>query len=345
VSTENPSRSIDTHLLATQLSVLVLQYAESCQVEPTAVMHGTGLSSADLEDDDTWISYRQATQIIDNALRLTGNPALGLEVGAREELDAFGILGYAMLSSATLAEALEVGEKYQRTAQTLCDVKLEEGDGNIAIQAAPPFVLSTSQYRFGIEELFSGVISISRILTGEEVRPNEIHLAYAEPDYTEAYRQFFCCPVVFDSLENSMVLSRKVLELPITQANKFNARMSEKLCQEILHKYIGEEGLTTRIRHIILQVPGEFPDEEAVAAELALSARSLRRKLGELGTSYRDLREQVRSDLAQQYLRNSNMSVDQVAYLLGYTETTNFRRAFKRWLGVSPREYRNRPGG
>jgi AraC-like DNA-binding protein len=142
-----------------------------------------------------------------------------------------------------------------------------------------------------------------------------------------------------------MVLSRKVLELPITQANKFNARMSEKLCQEILHKYIGEEGLTTRIRHIILQVPGEFPDEEAVAAELALSARSLRRKLGELGTSYRDLREQVRSDLAQQYLRNSNMSVDQVAYLLGYTETTNFRRAFKRWLGVSPREYRNRPGG
>jgi AraC-like DNA-binding protein len=344
VSTENPGRSIDTHLLPTQVSMLVLQYAESRQVEPNAVMHGTGLSSADLEDDDTWISYRQATQIIDNALRLTDNPALGLEVGAREELDAFGILGYAMLSSSTLAEALEVGEKYQRTAQTLCDVKLEEGDGHMAIKAAPHFVLPTHQYRFAIEELFSGIMNIIRIFSGKAIGPDEVHLAYAEPDYTEAYLQFFSCPVVFDSLENSMVLSRKVLELPIMQANKFNARMSEKLCQEIMHKYIGEEGLTTRIRHIILQVPGEFPDEEAVAAELALSARSLRRKLGELGTSYRNLREQVRSDLAQQYLRNSSLSVDQVAYLLGYTETTNFRRAFKRWLGVSPREYRNRPG-
>jgi AraC-like DNA-binding protein len=141
-----------------------------------------------------------------------------------------------------------------------------------------------------------------------------------------------------------MVFSREVVELPVMHANKFNARMSEKLCQDILRKYIGEEDLAMQIRHIMLQVPGQFPDEEAVANALALSGRTMRRKLGDLGTSYRDLREQVRSELAQQYLRNTNMSVDQVAYLLGYTETTNFRRAFKRWLGVSPREYRNRPG-
>ena len=116
--------------------------------------------------------------------------------------------------------------------------------------------------------------------------------------------------------------------------------MSEKLCQEILRKYIGEENLSTRIRHIILRVPGEFPDEAAVADALALSGRTLRRQLGKLGTSYRQLLDQVRSDLAQQYLANSSLSVEQVALLLGYTETTNFRRAFKRWLGVSPRDYR-----
>ena len=77
-----------------------------------------------------------------------------------------------------------------------------------------------------------------------------------------------------------------------------------------------------------------------MADVLAMSGRTLRRQLSALGSSYRQLLDQVRSDLARQYLENSNMSVEQVAQLLGYTETTNFRRAFKRWLGVSPRDYR-----
>jgi hypothetical protein len=98
-----------------------------------------------------------------------------------------------------------------------------------------------------------------------------------------------------------MVLKSKQLDLPILQANKFNARMSEKLCEEILHKYIGEEDLTTRIRHIILRVPGKFPDETTVADALAVSGRTMRRQLSALGTSYRELLDQVRSDLAQQF--------------------------------------------
>ena len=137
-----------------------------------------------------------------------------------------------------------------------------------------------------------------------------------------------------------MVLNRRLLEIPVLQANKFNAKMSEKLCQEITQKYLGEEDLATRIRHIILRVPGEFPSEAAVADALAVSGRTLRRRLGDRGTSFRDLLDQVRSDLAQQYLRNSTPSVEQIAQLLGYSETTNFRRAFKRWIGLSPREYR-----
>jgi len=108
-----------------------------------------------------------------------------------------------------------------------------------------------------------------------------------------------------------------------------------KLCAEILRKYIGEEDLTTRIRHFILRVPGEFPDEAAVADALAVSGRTMRRQLSTLGTSYREVLDQVRSDLAQQYLQNSSLKVEQVGELLGYTETTNFRRAFKRWLGMS----------
>lgn len=210
------------------------------------------------------------------------------------------------------------------------------------ISAATPFVLKPSGYRFTIEELFSGLMELIRSLSGEELFPEEIHCAYGDPGYREHYESVFRCPVHFNSSGNRMVLSSKLLALPILQANKFNARMSEKLCEDILRKYIGEEDLTTRIRHIILRVPGEFPDEATVADALAMSGRTMRRQLSVLGTAYRELLDQVRSDLARQYLENSNLSVEQVAHLLGYTETTNFRRAFKRWLGVSPRDYRTR---
>ena len=185
-------------------------------------------------------------------------------------------------------------------------------------------------------------MELIRSLSGEELFPEEIHCAYGDPGYREHYESVFRCPVHFNSSGNRMVLSSKLLALPILQANKFNARMSEKLCEDILRKYIGEEDLTTRIRHIILRVPGEFPDEATVADALAMSGRTMRRQLSVLGTAYRELLDQVLSDLARQYLENSNLSVEQVAHLLGYTETTNFRRAFKRWLGVSPRDYRTR---
>lgn len=338
----NAMRSIDTLLLPTQQSLLLLQHLQCSGIEPGAVLYGTGLSQADLENDDTWISYRTTMQIIQNAYRLSGRPALGLEIGNVEDISTYGILGYAMLSCATVEEALRVGEKYQRTAQNLCDVMLEEEQDKITIHAATPFVLNLRQHHFAIEELFAGVMEVVRALTGESVYPEEVRCAYARPEHAGVYSSTFCCPVNFNSAGNAMVLGRKLLDLPVRQANKFNARMSEKLCQEITRKYIGEEDLATRIRHIILLVPGEFPSETAVADKLAVSGRTMRRQLGELGTSYRYLLDQVRSDLAQQHLSNSTLSVEQIAQLLGYTETTNFRRAFKRWLGLSPSEYRFR---
>jgi AraC-like DNA-binding protein len=336
------TRSIGTMMLPTQQSILLLQVIEQWGTNPASALHGTGLKMTDLEDDDTWISYRQTMHIVDNAYKLTGCDSLGLDVGSAEDISTFGILGYAMLSCATVGEALAVGEKYQRAAQNLCDVQLEMSEDQITISAATPFVLKPSGYRFAIEELFSGVMKLIRVLSGEDLYPHEIHCAYGDPGYREYYESVFQCPVHFNESGNRMVLKSKLLDFPILHANKFNARMSEKLCEEILYKYIGEEDLTTRIRHIILRVPGKFPNEATVADALAVSGRTMRRQLSALGTSYREVLDQVRSDLAQQYLQNSSLNVEQVGQLLGYTETTNFRRAFKRWMGVSPQDYRQR---
>jgi AraC-like DNA-binding protein len=340
MSRAGAKRSIDSLMLPTQLSLLLLQLAEPLGARPAAILHGTGLAPADLENYDTWISYRQTMKIIDNAYRQTDRATLGLEVGSAEDVSTFGILGYAMLSCATAGEAMAVGEKYQRTAQAICDVRLESSENSITVAADTPFVVKPHCYRFAVEALFSGVMEIFRILTGEEFYPTEVQCAYGDPGYPDLYQTIFRCPVAFNAAANRMVVDKALMDLPILQANKFNAQLSEKMCEEILHKYVGEKDLTTRIRHIILRVPGEFPDEATVAEALTMSGRTLRRQLSALDTSYQALLDQVRADLAQQYLQNSGLKVEQVALLLGYTETTNFRRAFKRWLGLSPQDYR-----
>ena len=191
-------------------------------------------------------------------------------MGVAEDISTVGILGYAMLSCATLGEALALGVKYQRTAQNLCDVRLEEDADQFTISAVTPFVLAPSGYRFAIEELFAGVMEMIRIITGEAVYPTAIKCAYADPGYRDRYEDIFHCPVQFNEPGNRMEMAPTVLNLPVLQANKLNASMSEKLCEDILHKYIGEEDLTTRIRHIILREPGTFPDEVTVAEALVM---------------------------------------------------------------------------
>jgi AraC-like DNA-binding protein len=333
-------RAIDTMLLPTQGSALLLRIAQAQNIDAADILRGTGLKLTDLDDDETWISYRQTMRIVDNAYQLTGREDLGLEVGFAEDMSSLGILGYAMASCDTVGEALSVGAKYSRTTQNLCDLKLVDENRQLRLYAATPFLLSSRQYRFAIEELFASIVHFVHILSGKEVYPERVEWSYADPGYPVAYQQVFHCPLIFDSAENCLVLRHSTCALPIPQGNRFNARMGEKMCLEILRKFVGEDDLATRTRQIILQTPGQMPSEADMAGSLAVSGRTLRRKLGELGTSYRQLTDEVRSELAQHYLRDSGFTVEHVSHLLGYTETTNFRRAFKRWTGVSPRKYR-----
>lgn len=336
-------RSIDSLLLPTQVTSLLAQIVEKKGISVQALFRNTGVRPEDLDDDDKWISYRQTMRIIDNAYRLTGCNTLGLDVGMAEDLSTFGILGYAMMSCDTLKTAIEIADRYHRTAQSLCEHRLEFGEELVSIFAATPFVLTLNRYRFAMEELFTGINGLFGTLTGVDVIPVEVHFAYAEPAYSDRYYEAFRCKVKFDEKTNQLIYRRHLFDLPVLQANRFNAQMTNKLCQGILDKHVGEEDLASRIRQIIVQVPGQFPGEEEVARSLNISSRSMRRYLAEYGTSFRRLLDEVRADLSQNYLMHSLMSIDQIAYVLGYTETTNFRRAFKGWVGVSPTKFRRNP--
>lgn len=333
-------RSIDSLLLPTQQTSLLISLVKKEGISVQSVLRDSGVKPEDLDDDEKWISYRQTMQIIDNAYRLSGRSTLGLDVGMAEELSTFGILGYAMMSCDTLKTALEIAEQYHRTAQSLCEHQVEIRQDYVTVFAATPFVLTLNRYRFAIEEVFAGLNKLLGLLTGVDIKPVEVHCAYAEPDYLDRYQEAFRCPVKFNEKANKISFHSAIFGLPILQANRFNAQMTLKMCRVIFDKHVGEEDLATRIRQSIAQVPGQFPQEEEIAKNFNMSSRSMRRSLAALGTSFRKILDEVRADLSQNYLLHSQMSVAQIAYLLGFTETTNFRRAFKNWVGVSPTQFR-----
>jgi AraC-like DNA-binding protein len=157
----------------------------------------------------------------------------------------------------------------------------------------------------------------------------------------QAYTAIFPCPIEFGARENRFEVELARLRQPLLAANEVCAAMGRRMCEEHLGRYEQTDDSTRcKVTDLLLAMPHSMPGMEAVADSLHMSSRTLRRLLQAEGITFQDISEEIRHDLSKQYLRNSNLSLDEIAQLVGFTESTNFRRAFKRWQGVPPANYR-----
>lgn len=331
---------IESFLLPNRAVMQLLEFVDDQQATQS-LLFNSGISPEDLEKDDGLVSYRQATQVITNTYQFTGCETLGLEVGGRLNIMDAGILGYAMLNSATMGEVLAIGCKYYRIAQTMMEIKVVEKEEGLCLQGVVPFDLPEIFHRYVVEKFFSGVQYVLSQVCGQPIELLEFRCTYSKPEYVERYQLAFNCPVVFDSSVNELVFPVSTADIKVPQANRHNASMSEKICQDILSVYVPEDSLSMRVKQCLVRSGREFPGEETVAKEMNMASRTMRRLLREEDTNFREIVKSVRCDLAKEYLLKSELTVEQIAHLLGYVESTNFRRAFKKWMGVSPREFRN----
>jgi AraC-like DNA-binding protein len=168
-----------------------------------------------------------------------------------------------------------------------------------------------------------------------------VEFQHSKPQATSEHERLFRCPVIFNAPFNKLTFNSASLDLPIEQADEGLCRMLDRHAQELLAKYPPRDTVTDNARTVITrELNGGNPSLEHVAAQLGLSERTLQRKLQELGTSHNDLVEQIRRDLAMRYLQEPDMAICEVAYLTGFSEPSSFHRAFKRWTGVTPGEFR-----
>jgi AraC-like DNA-binding protein len=333
---------LDTPLHGSMLGLqaLVESIAEF-GVPARALLAGTGIVPDTLSDNRVRISIRQKIALFANALRLSPDPAIGLLAGRRQHISNLGVLGYALVSNATLGQAVDFGVKHVRLAGPVLEKSFRvEGDTAI-FEGHDPIDLG-ELLPVACEFWFGSMQTLLSHVLGQPFQAQRLLLPYAAPPYAHRYEQIFAYPVEFSAPVMQWHFDASMLALPLPAANPVMAEVSASFCSRILEEVGGEPALVKQIKAFCLSSTTGIPSLEQMAEQLNLSTRTLQRRLLDSGCRYQDILEGVRRRLAIEFLERTHMPVEEIAERLGYSDASNFRKAFKKWTGRTPAFYRPR---
>ncbi|MFG0723721.1 AraC family transcriptional regulator [Pseudomonas sp. GLN_6] len=304
----------------------------------------TGLSPLQLAELHSEIEGAQELQLIRNLIEaLPGRDDLGLQAGLRYQLTTYGIWGYALLSSQSFRQAADLGLRYLDLTFAFNRISLHEDVDQAHLQLDGSHLPDQVRDFLLLRDTVA-VMVIQRELTGNRMPLDRVLLSMPAPADTARFIEQFGLLPEFACAENRISFSRHLLDLPLPRANPHSAQLCEQQCQALLAKRQVRSGLAGQIRDRLLSTPGRLADMEVIASELNISSRTLRRRLEEQGSSFRQLQEEVRQALAEELLAIASLSQEDIAERLGYSEVSNFLHAFKRWKGLTPGQYRQTLG-
>jgi len=303
--------------------------------DPLAVLAGTGLDPAQLLDPEVRVPSASAARMVRNAIQATGNAGIGIEYGLRLRITAHGFLGFAALSSATLGEALTLLLRYSDVrTRDIGFVLAEEGQRSL-LRFVESHDLGPLR-RMYYECLMVGHAAVAGALLGRALPDCELWFEWGEPDYFAGYRERLP-PTRFGMPCNQIVVPTASLRQRLPAADPVAQRLAmEQVRRELALTLRAPENLAERVRAELCLGAEGYPGLEDVAARLFLSPRTLKRRLKACGTGFQALREDARRRDATRLMENPDLSLQQIAYALGYADPPSFTRAFRRWTGQAP---------
>lgn len=300
----------------------------------------SGLTETELEQPDSLVNLPQFLLLLREARTALNEPALGLYLGSQLTITSHGLLGLAAMSSATLEEALQLSCKYIATRTPLVSLHLDTTGRYARLSIDELYALGDLRSLF-LEALSVTILAVIDFVVQRQCQPIAMHFAFAAPPYQALYQAFFRCPVLFDQPRHQLILPKSALQLRSLLADKQMQLQASQQCANELQQWQQRQSVSGQIRLLLGRVKGRCPGFAQIAAELALSPRTLRRRLQDEGTSYQQLLEQWRQQMAEQYLTTTKLSMQQISDLLGYNDPANFNRAFRRQhAGLSPLRFR-----
>ena len=283
----------------------------------------------DAKLDDAWFL----------ATELTANPCIGLQAARFINPVSLHALGFAWLASDSLYDALSRLVRYSdliadgsrlnlATVKDVCRLTIEYAA--ISGRAAPQ----------RMDSFWAGLVALARLITSESLSPTSLSLRRLPPPCVDEYYALFRAPITFGAEKDSIEFARNIAHRALPTANLVLAHTNDEVIKDYLAR-INAQDLSGRVKtRLIDTLPsGEF-SEASVADSLNLSTRTLQRRLSEEGTSFKVLLDEARRELAMRFIGEQRYSIKETSYLLGFSEPGNFSRAFRRWTGTSPSQYR-----
>ncbi|MBM7063270.1 AraC family transcriptional regulator [Pseudomonas sp. UL073] len=334
--------------LVSSVSVAYLQglvdYLQRQGIEPAALLAEVQLSPAVLAQRDQRIAASAYLRLLGLGVERTGDASLGLHLGEAVRPGYYGVLGYLLMSCATLADALHRQARYAALVGNLGQLGLDDEAPRAGLE--PQVALSwqpllAQQQRQAGEETLAGWVSFGRWISGLDIAPTEVRFRHPAPADTAEHARIFRCPVHFGQADNALVFPKRLLATPLGQADAQVRGTLDAYAERLLGELRQGHNVFDRARLALANQLGErVPDLEQLADSLQLSPRTLQRRLREAGLSFSQLLDETRQQLVLHYLRDPQLELADIAFFVGFSEPGSLVRAFRRWTGQSPAEYR-----
>ncbi len=312
---------------------------EQYRIDVKDFLKSEGIDPIIVESPDNRLPLEGVHRLYEKACSLTADEYLGLHQG-EIFTGLSNILGYVLMNCRNLGEAIEKYVKYQRIADEGRRFEYHSSGSQAVLQFHIMDERFTNERHF-IDNLMVGVLAHEKKLTGKELPLLAAHFSYSTPRDIAEYKRIFRCALKFNSKMNALVFDKKYLNLPVLQPNRELLEVFEKYANQLIKKMAIQDSYSDKVSRILAAtIRGETPSIEFVARQLALSVRNLQSKLSDEGTTFRNLLQNVRKELAIEYLNDSAIPIYEITYLLGFSEPSVFHRSFKHWTNYTPGTYR-----
>lgn len=324
------------------LSQLIL-YLKSLQIDEKRILTSCGIDPDITKDPDNRLNYGDYMAIENAAAEAAADSCFGLHMGEFIEPGHYSIVGYIMMNSRILSEALIKTAKYHRILGNMIQSRAVPGLGTIKFHFGIPAKYHMNESWHCMDSAMTSVLSLCRKLTGKRINPVQAGFNRPRPKPPEEiheYERVYQCPVLFGQKTNFIQFYMKDGDTPIMTPNAPLQRLFEDHAAAYLKKLDLTQDLAGMIKEQILENIGcKSIGINQIARQISKSPRALQLQLKEEGYTFSSLLQQTRKELACRYLEDA-FSIEEIAYMLGYAQISVFTKAFRRWTGTSPREYR-----
>jgi AraC-like DNA-binding protein len=320
-----------------------VEVVELAGVGREELLRTTSIDPSFLDAGDARIDYADFARLQTRALDLTGDEALGLHIAEQASEAAFDLLAHLIVHSATLREGLDLCLRFQRVFADDSELRLREKDQTATIRLSYPRTAPRSD-RMHAEFVMTGVIRMIKSFAGPRTVARAVCFEHARPDHHREYTRIFGGAERFRQRNTGMDLDAKLLDRPQLHHDAELHQLLRSQAEQRLHRLTRGVGLAERLKQYFVARPplGGAPDMGAVAKDLGMSERSLRRRLAEEGVSYKSVLNDAFGTAASWLLADSRRTIQETAHTMGFSDPTAFHRAFKRWTGMTPKQYREK---